>query len=107
VETSPGVADRQAPIYCLAHAADAALDRSKEWVALAEAAGIDDGVELPVVRFVVDESKLLEVTELDDADRKRIEDRIQRLDGFKKMAAALASSLRHQLKQSRPSKGRP
>src|SRR6266404_1593822 len=36
--------------YCVACAAESALDKSEEWVALAEAAGVDQEVEFPTVR---------------------------------------------------------
>jgi len=88
--------------YCLVQAAQAALDKSKEWVALVEAAGIDEGAELPVVRFVTSESDLLKATELGNADQNRLKDQIKRLDGFKKMAAGLATDLRKRLKKSDP-----
>jgi hypothetical protein len=38
--------------YCLAEAARAAADKSKEWVKLAEAAGTEDDVSEIVIRFV-------------------------------------------------------
>ena len=85
--------------YCLTRAAGAAVDKSKEWVALAERADADVGLEHLVVRFISNEKDLLDSTELNDAARKRIEDRLKRLTEFKKMAATLASDLRKQLKQ--------
>ena len=91
--------------YCLARAAGAASDKSANWVALAEAAGLEDDVDLIAVRIMSEESDLLTATEPDDEVRKRIEDRIERLEGFKKMAAALASDLRRQLKKADVSKG--
>ena len=85
---------------CLTRAAQTALDRSKEWVVLAENAGLEDGIDLPVIRIITDESDLTKASEPDDIARKILEDRINRLDGFKKMADARASDLRRQLKQA-------
>lgn len=85
--------------YCLTQAAQTALDRSKDWVVLAETAGLEDGIDLPVIRVITDESDLTKANEPDDRVRKLLEDRINRLYGFKKMADALASDLRRQLKQ--------
>lgn len=45
--------------YCLAQAAQTALDKSVEWVALAEAAGADDSVESPIIRVIVEEDSML------------------------------------------------
>ena len=89
--------------YCLVQAAQTALDRSKEWVTLAEAAESDEGIDFAVISSIADESSLLKLTNPDERARKRLEDRIKQLDGFKKKAAALASELRRQLRQSGPS----
>ena len=85
--------------YCLTQAAQTAVDKSKDWVVLAEAAGLEDGIDLSVIRIIMDERALTKAGEPDDRARKLLEDRIKRLDGFKAMADALASDLRRQLKQ--------
>jgi len=85
--------------YCLTQAAQTALDKSKGWVALAEAAGFEDDIDLPVIRFIADESDLTKASEPDARARKLLEGRLKRLDGFKKMADTLASDLQRQLEQ--------
>ena len=91
--------------YCLTQAAQTALDRSKDWVVLAEAVGLEDDIDFPVIRFITDESDLLKTSESDNKARELLEDRINRLYGFKKMADALASDLRRQLKQAHAPNG--
>lgn len=91
--------------YCLTQAAQTALDKSVEWVALAEAAGLDEGVEFLVTRVIVDENNLLKASNADDEARERLEDRIDRLEAFTKMATALTSELRQQIQQAQRSKG--
>ena len=86
--------------YCLSQAAKTALDKSKAWVVLAEAAGLKDDIALPVVHFVSAQDDLTKASEPDDRARKLLEDRIKRLDGFKKMADALANDLRRQLEEA-------
>ena len=86
--------------YCLTRAAGAAVDKSKEWVALAEKADADVGFEHLVVRFISNAKDQFDSTELNDIAREGIEERLKRLTEFKKMAAALASDLRKQLKHS-------
>lgn len=86
--------------FCLTQAAKTAIDQSQCWIALAKAAGLEDGIELPVIRFVTDQNDLNTASESDDKARKLLEDRIKRLDGFKNMADALATELRRQLKQA-------
>jgi hypothetical protein len=78
-----------------------------EWVALAEAAGADDGIEFPVIRIIVDENNLLKASDPDEKTRKRLEDRIERLESFTKMAIALVCELRQQLQQAQGAKGEP
>jgi hypothetical protein len=84
--------------YCLARAAESALDRSKEWVSLAEEAGMDKGFEFPIVRFLDPETALLEADSPDSKLRKVIEDRIARLEGLQKMSSLMVARLRDRLK---------
>ena len=86
--------------YCLMKASHTALDRSKEWVKLAEAAKADEDIDIAAIRSIDDKSNLFKFADPDERARKRLEDRIKQLDGFKKKAAALTSELRQQLKQS-------
>lgn len=86
--------------YCLAQAAQTALDKSVEWVALAEAAGMDDGVESSIIRVFVDEDSMLKASDPDENARKCLQDRIDRLERFAKMATALASELRQQVQHA-------
>jgi len=90
--------------YCLTQAAQTALDKSKDWVELAEAAGLEDGIDVQVIRIITDEKELIKASEPDDTERKLLENRINRLHGFKKMADALASDLQRQLKRSKLSR---
>lgn len=85
--------------YCLVRAAEDALDRSKEWVALAEAVGTEDGIDLAVLRTISYESELLNSATPDETMRKEIEGRLERLNGLTKMANALSSDLHAQLEQ--------
>ena len=85
--------------YCLAQAAQAAIDRSRKWVELAEAAGMQDDEEFAIFRIIIDEVDLLESKEPDDNARRWLEDRIKRLDDVKEVAESVASELRAKLKQ--------
>jgi len=86
--------------YCLVQAAQTALDKSREWVTLAEAAKADEGVDFAVTNFIVEESNLLTAAELDEKAQEQLKERIKRLSNFRKLAAVLISELRQQLKQS-------
>lgn len=91
--------------YCLTQAAQTSLDKSEKWIALAEAAGFDDGIEISFVRVIIGEKNLLKASKPNDEVREQLEDRVKRLDAFKKMADTLASDLRRQLKQAHVPKG--
>jgi hypothetical protein len=78
---------------CLARAAQTAVNKSKEWIALAEAAGADHGIDILLIRALDEESDPLNET------RKRIEERIKHLEAFREMAAVGESDLRTQLEQ--------
>lgn len=87
--------------HCLAEAAGAALDKSKEWVKLATE--IDDhGVPEIVVRFVSTAADLNNEPDPNEEIRSLIEDRIKRLRGFLEIAESLANTLEARL-QTLPS----
>jgi hypothetical protein len=84
--------------YCLTQAAQNALNKSLEWVSLAEATGADESAEFPLVRVMFEEDNVLKASDPDEKERKHIEDRIERLESFAKMAMAVAKELRQKLK---------
>jgi len=90
--------------YCLARAAETSVDKSREWVAIAEAAGADEGIDLVLVRALSDEIDILNKAAPRDRTRERIEDRIKRLESFQEMAATVATELRAQLERAGPPK---
>ena len=84
--------------YCLEQASQDALDKSQEWVKLAEVAGLEDAIEFPVIRILTGDNDLENKSGTDDRARKILEDRINRLTTFKRMAETLVSDLRQKLK---------
>jgi hypothetical protein len=97
--------------YALAEAAKSAGDRSVNWVALAEAAGVDHGFEFPVIRIIIGDGDQPEACDPEDEARKEIEGRIKRLEAFEKMIAIVATDLRARLRRveasSEPGKSGP
>ncbi len=82
--------------YCLAEAADAALDKSKEWVTLA--AAIDgNGVPEIVVRFISRAADANKAPDPNEEIRSLLKDRIKRLRGFLGTAESLANTLEERL----------
>lgn len=85
--------------YCLEQASQDALDKTQEWVKLAEAAALEDGIDLPVVRFITAESELMNESRTEERARKLVEDRVNRLNAFKEMVDSLASDMRRKLEE--------
>jgi hypothetical protein len=83
---------------CLVEAARETADKSKEWVALAEAAGAEEGVPEIVVRFVTERKDIETEPDPYEQTRKRLEDRIKRFDRFTRLASAFADDYRNRLK---------
>jgi hypothetical protein len=83
--------------YCLMQAAKDVSYKSDEWRALAEAADLEDDIDLIVARLIRDESDLLKGSGADAVARKRLEERARRLNEFTQMSATLSSDIRRQL----------
>jgi len=79
--------------YCLTLAADAALDKSKEWVTLAKEAGIDDSFEFIVIRFIKDQSDLMKEPDPSTNQRRVLTDRKKKLEAFLSVASMLAKHI--------------
>ncbi|MEE9904211.1 MAG: hypothetical protein K4305_02095 [Chlorobium sp.] len=88
--------------YCLSEAARSAIDKSLEWVKLADAAEAEHGVPKIVIRFVSSNTDFGKDLDPDADIRQRLEERIERLEGFIKLAETVASELKVQL-ESLPS----
>ncbi|MCO1604028.1 AVAST type 3 anti-phage proein Avs3b [Desulfosporosinus nitroreducens] len=83
--------------YCLTQAVQSALNKSLEWVSLAQAAGVDEGPEFSLVQVIFEEEDRMEASEPSEKDKKIIEDRINRLEGFAKMAMEVVSVLKKEV----------
>lgn len=88
--------------YCLSEAARTAVDKSREWVKLAEAAEVEHGVPEIVIRFVSSNADLGKDLDSNAEVRRQLEERIVRLEGFIKLADSVVSDLKVQL-ESLPS----
>lgn len=86
--------------YCLVQAAQNALNKSREWVSLAEEAGADEIVEYPLIRLIYDEDCMIKEPNANEIVKKRIGDRINRLEGFIKMANGVLSDLQQEVQQT-------
>jgi hypothetical protein len=82
--------------YCLSQAAKTAMDKTKEWVALAESAELDE-IDVPIIRVIIRENNLVERPE--ESLRKVLQDRLNRLEAFTLMAEKLAVHFREHLEE--------
>jgi hypothetical protein len=89
--------------FCLSEAAEATLDKSKEWVKLAEAAGVEDGISEIVARFVSSEAGHAREPNPSDVIRSKLQNRIERLEGFSKLAEVVLRDLKTRLEVLLPS----
>jgi hypothetical protein len=87
--------------FCLTLAAQSALDQSMEWVSLAQAAGVDEGPEFPLVQAIFEEDRMLKTSDPSEEEKKCIEDRTNRLESFARVAMEVASDLRKKVQQTK------
>jgi len=82
--------------YCLSEAARTAVDKSGEWVKLAEAAEVEHGVPEIVIRFVSSNADFGKDIDPNAEVRRRLQERIERLESFTKLAESVVSELKVQ-----------
>jgi hypothetical protein len=84
--------------FCLAEAARAALDRSKEWVKIAEEAG-DIGPYEITIRFLSRTEESNKPPDPNAEQRKRLTDRIKRMQAFMGLAESVVTTLAKRLEE--------
>jgi hypothetical protein len=84
--------------YTLVEAARSAVDKSKEWVALAEDAGAElGGTHTIVLRFVSGETDSENISDPHELEREMLQDYIKRLEAFTKVAICSCENLKERL----------
>ena len=91
--------------YCLAGAAQDAVDKSRDWVALAEALVGEEDIDIRTVRFMTDDADALVSENPDASARVKIEAFLKRLEAFTDSSRRLSSHLRGQLEQAAAREG--
>lgn len=84
--------------HCLVRASQAVKENTAEWVALAEATGLDDDMDVSTLRTLMLEAELSDDEISEDAERKEVEKRLSRLEAFQEVAEELAADFRSRLK---------
>ena len=86
--------------YCLAIAAQEAVDKSRDWVALAQAIAEEGDTDVRMALSLADDVEVLNSESPDDTARAKIEDLLKRLEAFTAFSSTLSSCLRGQLGQT-------
>ncbi|MGE8438660.1 MAG: AVAST type 3 anti-phage protein Avs3b [Pseudomonas palmensis] len=68
--------------FCIAEAAQRALDSSKEWVQLASKAEADEGFDITLIRIIADRSDLMNAPNPATKRRRILNDRKQKLEAL-------------------------
>lgn len=88
--------------HCLISAADAALDKSKEWVKLAKEAGVGDSFEFLAIRFMSHQRDLMNKIDLNAGQQSILSNRLEKLEEFASLATIMADDIKDQLKALEP-----
>lgn len=83
--------------YCLSSAARSALDKTKSWVKSIEEAGLEDTVEVQLVRFISNQDELTSASEPDDGQKEVLRERYEKLDAFILLATIVANDMKTKL----------
>lgn len=83
--------------YCLSLAAENSIDKSQEWVELAQKAGLDDDIDLIEFRIFQLRENPANTTNPSSAQRRVLEKRQKNLSVFLSLATQLDEQLRSQL----------
>lgn len=83
---------------CLAAAVARATDRSRPWVALAESIADENSSDILTVRFLIDNADSMSAKDPNERDRKRLEEALQKLDGFESLVKAFRKDLKFKLR---------
>ena len=86
--------------YCLATAAQGAVNKSRDWVVLAEEIAEEEEIDIRTVRAIVEDVEVLHSENPDDAARAKIEDLLKGLETFTALSCALSSHLKGLLEQA-------
>jgi len=83
--------------YCLSNAAQEAVDKTRDWVALAESAAVGKEIDIRAIRAIVEDGEDLIPENPDSEERTKMEDLLTRLEAFTAVSASLSLHLRGKL----------
>ena len=83
--------------YCLTIAAQDSVEKSRDWVTLAEA--IRKEGDIMIIRYITNDTDVLNSEDVDDSAKIIMEDFLEKLEGFNQLSAELSLRFRQQLDQ--------
>lgn len=86
--------------YCLAVAAENAVDKSREWVELVQALDRPKDFDVQIVHFLTDDIGAMVKPAESDPKREELTRLKERLDAFMSVARSVSGHLKHQLQNS-------
>ena len=102
LNTASGIDDAARVLirYCVATAAQEAVEKSRDWIVLAEAVAEEKDIDARVVRAIVEDAEILHSENPGDAARAKIEDLLKGLEAFTVLSCGLSSHLKGLLEQA-------
>jgi len=83
---------------CLAAAVAKTTDRSRPWVALAESVTNENTGDIQTIRFLIDNADSMSAKDPNERDRKRLEEALEKLDGFESLVKIFRKDLKGKLR---------
>jgi hypothetical protein len=83
--------------YCLTNAAQKAVDKSRNWVALTETITKERDIDIKIIRAVMKDADVFHAQIPDDQGREEVEELLKKLEGFVDLVNELSAHLRQQL----------
>ena len=89
--------------YCLAMAARDAVDKSRDWVPLAEAIAEEENtdIDINIISSIMNDIDAMDSDISDDPKKKKIEDLLKKLEAFTDFSSMLSSHFRQQLERAK------
>ena len=89
--------------YCLAMAARDAVDKSRDWVTLAEAIAEEENtdIDINIISLIMNDIDAMDSEISDDPAKAKIEDLLNKLETFTDFSSMLSSHFRQQLERAK------
>lgn len=80
--------------YCLRQAIESSSDKMKEWISIAEEAGLDDEADVQIIRIILGEAMTKDKKSQEEIEKEKNLEKLKKLEAFLEMVRILATDLR-------------